>query len=381
MEQKIKLDLSMPPPPPGASPPPEPKKPEKSPQKPQKRGGLAVGILLGVVAAAAVLFCGYRFVHFWSDASCIQKAKCGICGIEQGDYAAHDWNRGGNCSAPATCAVCGQQQAAPAGHDWTGGSCTEPKVCAVCGIYEDQASGHSYAGGSCTVCGAAQVNEVLKWESGDYAEVEHTYRSATGELSIRSESWEKLPKMTLVVQDWQGNEVSTDCYTVTRTEMEAVLNFPDDLAPGRYTIYAGVQRTLVAEFWFGTAGAWMPVEADRWRGAYQTKNWQHGLYLAASEEAAPLRGVQTQEEATRFDTPWQMSAVAITEDGTAVLAPGINHQKFVMDVHLCVNADGAEETAYTFGYRGWYLAMDSEGTVFLTESLNDSCYWIITDSL
>ena len=382
MEQKIRLDLSMPPPPPEKSPPPEePRKKPEEPLKPKKRSGLAVGVVLGVIAAAAVLFCGYRFVHFWSGATCMEKAKCSICGIEQGDYAPHDWTRGGTCSDPAVCAVCGQLQAAPAGHDWVGGSCTEPRLCAVCGVYEEQAPGHSYADGSCTVCGAEQVNEVLKWKSGDYAQVECSYSTTTGELSIRSESWEKLPKMTLEVQDWQGRVVSADRYTVTRTEEGAIVNLPDDLAAGRYTIYAGVQQTLVAEFWFGTAEAWMPVEADKWRGSYRTKNWKHGLFLAASEEDTPLRGVQTQEEATRFDTPWQMSAVGIDANGTALLVPGDSHEKFVMDIHLSIGADSAEETAFTFRYREWYLAMDSEGTVFLTENLTEECYWIITDSL
>ena len=64
---------------PEPEPVPEEKTPEPAPEPPKKRRSHLPWILAGVAVAAGLL-CGYRFVHFWSDATCTEQAKCSICG-------------------------------------------------------------------------------------------------------------------------------------------------------------------------------------------------------------------------------------------------------------------------------------------------------------
>lgn len=159
MEKKVRTDLTSPPPVPDAEPPvtpilvDPPVIPKREPVNeggktgPVKRRSMMPAILAGV-AVVAVLLCGYRFVHFWSEPTCQQKARCSICGAEKDGYASHDW---------------------------TDGSCTEAGTCTVCGAVEDRAPGHSWQDGVCTVCGAEQTNEVLRWEPFEGHDVEYEW--------------------------------------------------------------------------------------------------------------------------------------------------------------------------------------------------------------
>lgn len=153
--------------------------------------------------------------HVFSLATCLQKATCFYCGLQQGDFAPHDWTHAtclskstctvcgaqtgekaghlftkATCAAPASCAVCGaasgsalahnfrpatcvspsmcsvcmKKQGSPLGHQWTGGSCTEPKVCTRC-KRTLAAPGHQMKGGSCTedaVCSVCGYTEKAK---------------------------------------------------------------------------------------------------------------------------------------------------------------------------------------------------------------------------
>lgn len=389
MKHEDRLDLHNPPPvpmPEGSAPEPKipadepPKKEQEKPGKPQKRGGAVVGIVVGVLAAAALL-CGYRFVHVWSDPSCVTRAQCVICGAEKGDLAEHTWQRSDECDTPAVCAVCGEQ-AETGSHDWTGGSCTEPRTCAVCGVYENGAPGHSYADGVCTACGAKQKNEVLKWELSGVYQVGYDYEPETGALTLSAPNEDTLTKMIIVIRDWENQAVSTDRYTVDRSYTAVTLDLPKDLKPGRYSIHAGVQESQVLDFYWGTYGTWMSEDADKWFADFEVKSWKHGKWLARFDTGAPLAGVRTEEGATRFGSPWQMCSVSnVLEDGSVTLMQGGADDKLVVDEYLCISESGAEETAYTFRYENWYLTMDSEGGVYLTDTLTEECLWVITSSL
>lgn len=389
MKHEDRLDLHNPPPVPTPEPPevpvPEPEKQkqprkQEKPGKPKKRASALVGVVVGVLVAAALL-CGYRFVHIWSDPSCVTRAQCVICGAQKGDLAEHAWQRGDECDTPAVCAVCGEQAQAGS-HDWTGGSCTEPRTCAVCGVYENGAPGHSYVNGVCTVCGAEQTNEVLKWEPSGIFQVGYGYDPDSGALTLSSPDENTLTKMIIVIRDWENQAVSTDRYTIGRSDQLLTLNLPRDLAPGRYTIHAGVQETQVLDFYWGTYGTWMRVDVDKWFADFETKSWKHGKWLARFDTGAPLAGVQTEEEATRFGSPWQMCGVSnVLEDGSVTLMQGGADDKLVVDEYLCISESGTEETAYTFRYEDWYLTMDSEGGVYLTDTLTEDCLWVITSSL
>ena len=373
-------DLNSPPPVPNLEPPKPPAQERKvleQTPKPKKRSGMTLGLFAGVLAAA-VLLCGYRFVHIWTEASCAVAAECVICGIQKDGFSDHNWVRG-SCEEPAICSVCAEAQTQAAGHDWSGGNCTEAKVCMVCAATEP--AGHTYESGVCIVCGAERGMDVLKWEpESDYG-VTFAYDPESRAMELSVSALENFSRMTIVIRDSHDQMVSTDRYTIDRTESAVTLNLPSDLNPGRYSVHAGVQEMKVLSFCFGTYGAWMSADTDKWFADFETKNWKHGHWLAAFEENAPLRGVQTEEEASRFSSPWHMSGADYAEDGAAVLTQGGSDQKFLVDEYLRISDTGEEETAYTFRFSGWYLTMDSTGKVFLTDILTDDCLWIMTSSL
>lgn len=380
MDAKHKHDLHNPPPIPGQKNPPAPKPelPEEKPKPKKKRGGLLPGLLAGVILAGAV-FALYRTVHFWSDATCVSRAKCSICGLEQEGYADHTWVRS-SCDEPMTCSVCNEVGEAPAGHDFAGGSCTEPGACTICGEAQADAPGHTYQDGICTVCGAELTDTILKWEDKGY-NAGYRYDAEACALTVTAPWLNTFLADDIALRDYAGETVRTERYTVSRSETDVTIHLPKDLAPGRYTICSGYFETEVVDFYLGTYDQIIPSAADRWFADFETKNLQHGLYLAAFEENAPLRGVQTEEEATRFVSPWQMSGAAYAEDSRAVLMQGGNKQKFVVDAHMTFSSSGQEETVYTFRYDDWYLAMDVGGKVYLTDTLAQNCCWIITSSL
>lgn len=362
---------------PEPEPVPEKKPPEPAPEPPKKRRSLLPGILAGV-AVAAVLLCGYRFVHFWSDATCTEQAECIICGQVKEGYADHTWVRGG-CEEPVTCSVCGTVGEQPGGHDWTGGSCTEPRTCADCGAVEEQAPGHSFAGDVCTVCGAARTDGLLKYELTGVYTVTCTQEPDAHTLVIDASGAEDLLRQSFVLRDWTDYWVNKNRYMVEYQDDRIHIILPSDLEPGVYSILAGVQEKKVLDFYWGAPGSWMPVEPNKWFVDFEAMSWKHGKWLAAGDADAPLRGVQTQEEATRFGSPMQMFGVGIDAVGRAVLIPGSGDN--VVDAYVCFSADGREETAYAIHYDKWYLAMDAEGTVFLTDTLTEDGLWLIPSSL
>ena len=92
--------------------------------------------------------------HSGGTATCIEKAKCSICGKEYGDLGSHVMKK--TEAKKATCTEDGN---------------TEYYTCEICGkIFSDKnglveiqlsdtvikAKGHSYENGRCTLCGAAE---------------------------------------------------------------------------------------------------------------------------------------------------------------------------------------------------------------------------------
>ena len=95
--------------------------------------------------------------HRFTKATCAGRASCAVCGVTTGGLPAHQF-RAATCVSPSMCTVCMQKQGSALGHQWTGGSCTQPKVCTRC-KRSIPAPGHKMQGGSCTedavcsVCG------------------------------------------------------------------------------------------------------------------------------------------------------------------------------------------------------------------------------------
>ena len=370
MEKKVRTDLTSPPPVPDAEPPVPPVLvdppviPERKPeikteakreqprQRRRERRSMMPAILAGV-AVVAVLLCGYRFVHFWSEPTCQQKARCSICGLEKDGYASHDW---------------------------TDGSCTEAGTCTVCGAVEDRAPGHRWQDGVCTVCGAEQTNEVLRWEPFEGHDVEYEWLPEEHAIVLSDSSLKNFSQMDIFFRDYRDDTVSTDRYTVERSDETVKVNLPRDLEPGRYVIHAGVQKARVLQFHYGTGGIWLPEDADGWLEDFKVFNAAHGHYLARFQEDVPLRGVPTAEEATRFVNPWRMCGVKKTADGMA-LTDG-NDIKFEMDHYLRID-EGAQGSACVFHIENdnWYLTMNADGQVSLTDTLDEGCFWIVDSGL
>lgn len=413
MDKKVRIDLSSPPPVPVEALPKAPaelaeqppvkaepvpraeppvkdkekkteKKPEKKPEakpekKPRKRGGMVLGILAGVAAAAALLS-AYSLIHFWSEPTCEQKARCSICGRETGGYAEHTWERE-SCESPMICTVCGAQKEGAAGHEWTGGSCTEPGTCIHCGEAEPHARGHSYQDGVCTVCGAEEINGVVSWAAMEGRDVEADWLEADHALVVSDATLQNFSQMNMTIRDCRNIWVNKERYTVERTDDSVRLNLPRDLEPGYYVVLAGVQETKVMEFWYGTTESWMPDKADQWLSDFVLCSWKTGMYLAQSEGDAPLQGVETAEAATRFASPWQMCGGRYENADSLILLRSETNLKFVVDQYRYFTGADSSETACVIRYENWYLTMNSDGEVSMTDTLDEGCFWSIDSSL
>ena len=119
--------------------------------------------------------------HKLSDATCVAKAKCSVCGKEEGDFASHIPNTDdGDCTTAVTCSVCGKETTpAEATHIGGNATCEHKAQCTLCGKeYGDFAShipnaddGDCTTAVTCSVCG----------EETTHAEATHIGGNATCE--------------------------------------------------------------------------------------------------------------------------------------------------------------------------------------------------------
>lgn len=343
--------------PPVVETPPQPEVPQvqETPKK-KKKGGLIVGLLLATAAAVG------GFMLFGNGGACTE----------------HKWVYY-SCDLPMICEVCGEVQDENAGHSWVGGSCTEPRICSNCGETE-KAAGHQYADGKCTVCGEQELIKLQKWVDKGF-EADYQFQPLDMTLRVTAPGKDGFMTDSIIFKDYTGNPVNPERYTVERgSDGYVTLHLPMDLAPGRYTVCSGYFETEIAEVWLGKDLEFMAAEYDKWYADFEVKSWKHGRWLADSD-AEVLIGVETEEEAKRFESSWQMCA--IEDNGTdAILTKTESPSKLVVDEYRRFLADGVEETVVTFRYDKWYLAMaESLGEVYLTDTLSDECFWIITSSM
>ena len=101
-------------------------------------------LLIGAAAALVLLVIGFFTIHFWTEPTCTEGARCSLCGKE-GEEAAlgHDWHSA-TCTDPKTCARCGETTGAALGHVWLDATCGNPKSCARCLTKEGEALGHNW---------------------------------------------------------------------------------------------------------------------------------------------------------------------------------------------------------------------------------------------
>lgn len=330
------------------------------PEAPQKKkGGLIVGLLLAAVAAVG------GFMLFGSGDS-------STCKNHQWEYV--------SCDKPMICEICGEVQTGIAGHHWTGGSCTEPKVCIDCGVEYGSVPGHQFVDGTCVVCGEQELIRLQKWVDKGF-EADYQFQPQDMTLRVTAPGKEGFMTDSIIFKDYTGNPVNPERYTIERgSDGYVTLHLPKDLASGRYTVCSGYFETEIAEVWLGKDTEFMAAAHDKWYADFEVKSWKHGRWLADSASEV-LLGVGTEEEAKRFDSAWQMCT--IEDNGTdAILTKTESPSKLVVDEYRRFLADGVEETVVTFQYDKWYLAMDDFfGEVYLTDTLTDECFWIITSSM
>ena len=114
--------------------------------------------------------CGYQEIkklskkdcnHEWSDATCVVKKTCMVCGKTEGNFAEHLWESA-TCTESAICKVCGEISGSLAEHVWIEATCKAPKTCSLCGTTQGELAEHTWQAATetspktCSTCGITQ---------------------------------------------------------------------------------------------------------------------------------------------------------------------------------------------------------------------------------
>lgn len=102
--------------------------------------------------------------HVWIDATCGSPKICSVCGETEGEALGHD-TPNLTCTSDDVCLRCGETVTAP-GHTLVEATCIEPAKCSVCGEVLGEALGHTTSSGVCERCGA-EVYETIKGSGDD----------------------------------------------------------------------------------------------------------------------------------------------------------------------------------------------------------------------
>lgn len=163
-------------------------------------------ILVGVLAIAVAVFCGYYFLyHDWGPATCTEPETCRICGCTQGEPLGHEWDDAA-CTKPKACSRCGVTEGEALGHEWEDATCTTPKTCERCGETQGDPLGHDVTvwvtdkeasctekgsrSGTCNRCGQIVAEELPLTEHtpGDWQVTQDITLSTYGEIKPGVES-------------------------------------------------------------------------------------------------------------------------------------------------------------------------------------------------
>lgn len=268
-------------------------------------------LLFLVVILLAV---GYFMVHFWTDPTCTEPARCVICGKIGTAALDHDWT-GGSCTQKQTCSRCGCLSESPLEHNWKAATYQDPRTCLDCGYK---------AGGSLS----------MPWEK-------VPLQTPTGIVEVSSGGW-----TTYVLTDWGK------VYAVGRNQ-DGQMNISH--LSGVVDIAAGDSH-LVVLYENGTVDA-----IGRWgQGQCNVKEWSDirdvfaGIFCSVGiceDGTVKLAG---QSPYARFDaSEWtnivQVDAsdhflVGLRTDGTVVYAGGNGHEESA-DPELRERKSNAEEIA------------------------------------
>ncbi len=120
--------------------------PTEIPHKPNKKKTTTIILtIVSVLAVLAIILFGYVIcLHYdWSEATCIEPAKCNNCGKYKDDVLGnHQWIEA-TCTTPKTCYWCDIEEGEALGHDWQEATCTEPQTCSRCNEIGDDALDHT----------------------------------------------------------------------------------------------------------------------------------------------------------------------------------------------------------------------------------------------
>lgn len=84
-----------------------------------------------------------RHEHTGGVATCLQKAKCDICGEYYGQKAPHDY-AAATCTSPDVCKLCRNTKGVALGHVFSEATCIAPSKCERCDLINSDALGHSF---------------------------------------------------------------------------------------------------------------------------------------------------------------------------------------------------------------------------------------------
>ena len=198
-------------------------------------------ILIGVAAmVAAVLLIGFFTIHIYSDPTCMEPARCKICGKEGSPALGHDFDEAtcdhlstcrrcgittgvmlphdfeeATCTEPRTCRNCGQTEGEPLGHDYKDADCTHPQICRRCGAENGTALGHDWIEATyddpetCARCGETQgeVKGLIHPVTGKFSEDSISIGNASIHYFILNTPLEKCRYLTysFEISDVTGN--------------------------------------------------------------------------------------------------------------------------------------------------------------------------------
>lgn len=321
-------------------------------QKPAKKNGVNLFLILAV--AAAVLVVGvvcFFTVHIWSDAICNEVPKCVICGKTAGKAEGHHWESP-TCVLPETCAVCGETEGEPLGHQWLAATRETPSTCSVCG--EKQGD---------VLRPTLWVMKLIS--SGWLGGHRQSQEGQTVLISFPEDPGFVNSQMSAARAD--GTEV--EGFTVEWADGTAKLEPNGDLEPGVYHVQFRTEDAgaMVTVCWGYEGEEYLSAAEHFWSGVA----WQsdaHGGYLTL--DGGEVSVTDNVGKAAFFESAREMVGVTKGADGKLQVTA-----EEPVQLETVTYARNGQDGLVVFVYEGCYLACDSQGTVYMSQQLDENCFW------
>lgn len=333
---------------PDPAPAPQPEQPAK------KKNNSTLFLILAV--AAAILVVGvvcFFTVHIWSEASCNEVPQCVICGKTGGKAQDHQWVEA-SCTQPETCSLCGETKGEALGHQMSEATKDTASVCKVCGMTD------------------GKVLQPTLWvlkliSSGWQGSHKQTLEGSTVTLSFPEDSSFAQSQLSFMTSD---GKAADGAFTAQWNEGVVGLTPAEGLEPGVYQVQlrtqdAGAMLTLC----WGYAGETYLSSAEHFWSGNTWRSAAHGTYLTL--EGGSVTATDIVSQATVFDSGREM--IGVSKDGAGAPQPVVEEP---VVLETTIYARDGQEGLVAFAYEGWYLACDADGAVYMTQQLDENCFWV-----